>query len=237
MIFVIIIFSGVSAQSTASETDSSEAIKPFSAVWRSLIIPGWGQVYQERLAEGAVLYGAGWITYSKAFNSYLSYTRNHSAENKQQLKKNVSLAAFVYVLNIVDIFDSAYRLRPKGWQGALLSDKPLKSPWGAALRSAIIPGLGQVYTENYWMAALYFSGCSFLTYKIYENNQKYQETGDVKYRDERSTYSWYLGFGYLITMVDAYVNAYLFRFDDMMRLTMTPVIFPQGVGVNFHVSF
>jgi hypothetical protein len=230
--------SATTAQSSdAAAKDSSKSIKPFSAVWRSLIIPGWGQVYQERLLEGVILYGGAWVTYSKTFNAYLSYRNNRSDENLQSLKNNAAMAGFFYVLNLADIFDTAYRLRPKGWQGALLSDKPLKSPWGAAMRSAIIPGLGQVYTENYWMAGIYFSGCAFLTYKVYDANQKYQSTGETKYKDQRSDYSWYLGAGYMITMIDAYVNAYLYRFDDMMRLTVTPVIYPKGAGVSFNVVF
>lgn len=230
--------SATTAQSSgAADLDSSKSIKPFSAVWRSLIIPGWGQVYQERLLEGVILYGGAWVTYSKTFNAYLSYRNNRSDENLQSLKNKAAMAGFFYVLNLADIFDTAYRLRPKGWQGALLSDKPLKSPWGAAMRSAIIPGLGQVYTENYWMAGIYFSGCAFLTYKVYDANQKYQSTGETKYKDQRSDYSWYLGAGYMITMIDAYVNAYLYRFDDMMRLTVTPVIYPKGAGVSFNVVF
>jgi len=239
IIIILVIFDSAAQAQIADDAvrDSSETIEPFSAVWRSLLIPGWGQVYQDRLLESAILYGAAWTTYSKTFNAYLSYNHNQSDENLQQMKKYASMAAFIYVLNVVDIFDSAYRLRPKGWQGTLLSDTPLKSPWGAALRSAIIPGLGQVYTDNYWMAAFYFSGCTFLSYKIYDANQKYQRTGDIKYRDERSTYSWYLGFGYLLTMADAYVNAYLYRFDDMMRLTLVPVVYPGGMGVNVYVDF
>jgi len=34
----------------------------------------------------------------------------------------------------------------------LLSDEPLKSPWGAVARSAVLPGWGQVYNEQYWKA-------------------------------------------------------------------------------------
>ena len=237
----MLIYSAVNAQTAEPEqktaADSSVGLKPFSAVWRSLLIPGWGQVYQDRLVEGAILYGAAWATYSKTFNAYLTYRNNSSPQNLQSLKNNAALAGFIYVLNLADIFDSAYRVRPKGWQGALLSDKPLKSPWGAAMRSAIIPGLGQIYTENYWMAGIYFSACAFLTYEVYDANQKYQSTGEEKYKNKRSDYSWYLGAAYLVTMIDAYVNAYLFRFDDMMRLTVAPVVYPNGAGVNFNVVF
>ncbi len=225
------------AQTPQDAAESSEGIKPFSAVWRSLLIPGWGQVYQERLTQGVILYGGAWITYSKTFNSYLTYRKNRSPENLQNLKNNAALSGFFYLLNVADILDAAYRVHPKGWQGALLSDKPLKSPWGAAMRSMIIPGMGQIYNENYWMAGIYFSSCAFLTYKVYDANQKYQATGETKYKDSRSDYSWYLGVAYLITMADAYVNAYLYRFDDMMRLTVSPFVVPDGGGVAFNVVF
>ena len=29
-----------------------------------------------------------------------------------------------------------------------------KSPWGAVLRSAILPGLGQIYNQSYWKAPI-----------------------------------------------------------------------------------
>ncbi|QQS37936.1 MAG: hypothetical protein IPM56_08360 [Ignavibacteriales bacterium] len=101
-----------------------------------------------------------------------------------------------------------------------------KSPWGAVLRSAIIPGLGQIYNESYWKVPVILGVTGWFVYlwleydkdyRYYRNlyiissNERHKElrTG---YRDLRDEVTIYMGLVYLLNLVDAYVDAHLFDF-------------------------
>ena len=101
-----------------------------------------------------------------------------------------------------------------------------KSPWGAVVRSAIIPGLGQFYNESYWkipviwsVGALFISGWVYNNnlYKDYKNlfiesgNNTYLSYRDF-YRDQRDNFAIYLVLLYILNLVDAYVDAHLYDF-------------------------
>ncbi|MFQ5585131.1 MAG: DUF5683 domain-containing protein, partial [Calditrichia bacterium] len=100
----------------------------------------------------------------------------------------------------------------------LLSDQPLKSPTGAVLRSAVLPGWGQAYNEQYLKGVFSLALNASLLATILYNNHKYKETGDSSYKNRRQDFSWLLGIAYLLNLVDAYVNAYLYKFDDAIEL-------------------
>jgi hypothetical protein len=108
---------------------------------------------------------------------------------------------------------------PKLDTATLLSDKSLKSPWGAVARSAIMPGWGQIYTEQYFKSVIAFSLNAFLAYQIYHYEQKWREEQNEGYRAKRNLYTWYFSLAYLLTMVDAYVDAYLYKFDEAMKIS------------------
>ena len=67
--------------------------------------------------------------------------------------------------------------------------------------------------------------------------QKYRDTGNIDYRDKRITNTWYLGLAYLIVLVDAYVDAYLFKFDETIKMTYQYIpeekAFTVGVNIEF----
>lgn len=109
-----------------------------------------------------------------------------------------------------------------------------KSPLGAVLRSAIIPGWGQLYNHSYWKAPVVwgFMG-TYVYYWIYEN-KKYQQYADSAlvyarannisqfnknknlrefYHDARDLFSIYMGITYVLNLLDAYVDAQLFDFS------------------------
>jgi hypothetical protein len=102
-----------------------------------------------------------------------------------------------------------------------------KSPWGAVLRSAIIPGLGQFYNESYWkIPVIWGAGALLISGWVYNNNfykdykNLYINSGltiDKEYRDfyrdQRDNFTIYLAILYVLNLVDAYVDAQLFDFS------------------------
>ncbi len=113
----------------------------------------------------------------------------------------------------------------------LLSDETLKSPWGAVARSAVLPGWGQVYTENYLKAALFFSINAFFVYQIYRYEMLWRDGKNEAYRIKRNQHTWYFALSYLLTMVDAYVDAYLYKFDDAMNIAHQ-FQFEEGIWIS-----
>ncbi len=123
-----------------------------------------------------------------------------------------------------------------------------KSPWNAVLRSAILPGLGQVYNESYWKVPVIWGFIGWFGYNWWENNRLYIEYRSLYqnsldqgkenfiykrirefYRDQRDLFAIYLGLTYFLNMVDAYVDAHLFNFDIMTK--------NNGIELKFKVSF
>ena len=120
----------------------------------------------------------------------------------------------------------------------LLSDKPLKSPMGAVLRSAVLPGWGQFYTKHYFKAGLAFPLNATLAYYIYDYNRRYHSTNNTDFRNKRNLYTWYFALAYLVTMADAYVDAYLYKFNLALELAQNDnrtnsIWYPQ-LSVSFH---
>lgn len=104
-----------------------------------------------------------------------------------------------------------------------------KSPWGAVLRSAVLPGFGQYYNESYWKIPIIWGTAYYLVDIWIKNDDKYQEfkqlytesgesnsvykTNRDFYRDQRDLFAIYIGLAYVLNLVDAYVDAHLFDFD------------------------
>jgi hypothetical protein len=105
-----------------------------------------------------------------------------------------------------------------------------KSAWGAVLRSAIVPGWGQIYNSSYWKAPIVWGIGAWLVYNWVQNNNSYKTyrglflkyptsySGDPNllyrnfYRDQRDLFTIYMAITYLLQLVDAYVDAHLFDF-------------------------
>lgn len=58
------------------------------------------------------------------------------------------------------------------------SEVKLHSPKKAAIMSAIIPGLGQIYNKKYWKLPIIYGAYGYATYSLINNHKFY-----VKYRD------------------------------------------------------
>jgi len=101
-----------------------------------------------------------------------------------------------------------------------------KSPWGAVLRSAIIPGLGQFYNDDYWKIPIIWGAGALLISGWVYNNNLYNDNKDLFintgqsiyqyrrdfYRNQRDNFTIYLVVLYLLNLVDAYVGAHMYDF-------------------------
>ena len=121
--------------------------------------------------------------------------------------------------------------------------RPKKSATIAMLASMVLPGAGQIYNESYWKAPVVW-GFGAYFYSVYrDQNKQYQSfrdayarsvdsvsvqgDGNLKtqrdfYFSQRNTFGWYLAITYLVTIVDAYVDASLFNFE------VSPDLQPHG---------
>lgn len=126
-----------------------------------------------------------------------------------------------------------------------------KSPLGAVLRSAIVPGLGQFYNESYWKIPVIWGFIGYFAYVWIDNNDSYKEYGDLYqeslqlselgnsrykdlrdfYKDQRDEFAIYIGLTYFLQLVDAYVDAHLFDFS----VTPDPVTRAPQLGIKFYL--
>jgi len=116
--------------------------------------------------------------------------------------------------------------------------RPAKSTGTAVLLSFLLPGGGQVYTGNWWKAALiapaevtlgYFSVREHLA--ATKNWNDGDTTGYVQHRDRRTALLWWTGAVLAFSMADAYVSAQMYGFDREMQLTIGPT--RAGIAMEF----
>ncbi|HKL37662.1 MAG TPA: DUF5683 domain-containing protein [Bacteroidales bacterium] len=127
------------------------------------------------------------------------------------------------------------------------------SPTKAALYSAVLPGLGQVYNRKYWKVPILYAGGTFVYYLINQFNDNYNELSnayEAALNDQLGEYEQferYVNYTpdqikaardinrryrdlnviimvgvYLVNVIDATVDAYLFNFDVSKDLTFKP---------------
>jgi len=103
----------------------------------------------------------------------------------------------------------------------------MKSPKIALTLSAVIPGAGQFYTENYLKGIIVFSAETYLmfnTINFYsdyrENRRLFRETGIDSFRIKRDIaednlyeFIWWDAFVYMLSLLDAYIDAELYNFE------------------------
>jgi len=248
ILIVVFYATAVTGQSPASGSDSLAQLtdadtiplaktKLWPALIRSAIVPGWGQIEQEHPGRAAVFYGLSvYLFYNLAWN-YWQYDKTGEHAYWQTASRYAIVYAQVNALNMIDVVHSYVFKQDQPWPEKLFSDLPVKSPWGAVTRSAMLPGWGQLYNEKYIKSLISLGICFDFARKVYVFNQRYQYTGRKYYLERRLINSWYLGLFYALNMIDAYVDAYLFKFDDMMRLTVVcsgPDLVPLiGVHIEF----
>ncbi len=132
----------------------------------------------------------------------------------------------------------------------------LRSPLVAVLLSAAIPGGGQVYNGSYWKVPIIIGAQAYFVSQWLSNNKSYEyyrtqyaqsisvypPLGNTNlqglrdaYRDQRDSFAWYMAGVYLLSMVDAYVDAELSGFEVSPDLSSTPS--GTTVAVAFRLKF
>ncbi len=143
-------------------------------------------------------------------------------------------------------------------------DEVVQSPTKAAMLSATLPGLGQIYNRKYWKVPIIYAGLGAVGYFINFNNTEYQKwrkaytyrvDGNPNTVDDfpnhstevlRRAMNYYRrnleisyiagGFIYLLGILDAVVDAHLMDFDvsEDLSINVQPGIIPGNY--NFGMS-
>jgi hypothetical protein len=128
-----------------------------------------------------------------------------------------------------------------------LQIRPFKSSTSAVLRSMVVPGAGQLYTGNYYKAAIFFIAEASLGAGIIWNNDRMmaarktaenyrvdysnpqhltlenQYRGwEYSYHNQRNRLIWWTVGTILLSMGDAYVNAQLYGLDVSPDISYNP---------------
>lgn len=121
----------------------------------------------------------------------------------------------------------------------LLSDAPLKSPMGALLRSAILPGWGQFYNRKYMKAGFALAVNAVLFQRILFYHRRWRNTLNRDFQNKRNLFTWYFGIAYALTLMDAYVDAYLYGFDEVFKVSFLPTSSVQrpGLAIRCQINF
>lgn len=94
-------------------------------------------------------------------------------------RRNDSITVSRPVLTINDTNGKVIEERPSKIDTTKLKDsivKPKHSPRKAAIRSAIIPGWGQIYNKKYWKVPLAVAAVAIPAYLVYYNQEWYNRT-------------------------------------------------------------
>lgn len=137
-------------------------------------------------------------------------------------------------------------LPASGAQGYVMT----KSPTTATLL-AIVPGLGQVYNEQYWKVPIFAGVAGFFAWRAITLNSlflgKSREADQAgrssplyprlklereSYRDDRDLNIAYFLAIEMLGMIDAYVGANLFDFDVGDDISSKLQIAPTGLGLS-----
>ncbi len=224
-------------KSVINSADDSVKQTLWPSLVMSAIIPGLGQIRQENPGRAVIFYGASLALISNTITSFREYNDTGNRDSQAAAYASLALFSQVYIVNILDVLDTYLRDKYEPWPQDLFSDIPMKSPWGAVARSAMLPGWGQIYNEQYIKGVIGVSAFAYFASRIYHYNQEYRKTGNTEYRDRRVTNSWYLGLTYAVVMIDAYVDAYLFRFDDAMQMNLNLMPEDDSFAINLGVTF
>jgi len=106
--------------------------------------------------------------------------------------------------------------------GQDLKKERIKDP-KKAFYFSLIPGMGQVYNGKLFKSAIVigleiaaYNAClkNLDIYNNYENGN--YPLRKHRYLEKRNKYTWWVGIIYVYAMIDAVVDAHLYKFDDII---------------------
>jgi hypothetical protein len=142
-----------------------------------------------------------------------------------------------------------------------LPRKKMAPPKKAAVMSACLPGLGQVYNRKWWKVPVIYAGFGGLTYGFIWNQNYVKDYRDAlrsRYDDDPTTVDGFTRYSdddlvtlknyyqryrdlyiigaaalYTLQIVDATVDAHLATFDvsDDLSMKFSPSVFPTSQGI------
>ncbi len=98
-----------------------------------------------------------------------------------------------------------------------------KSPLKAVILSTLLPGGGQIYTENYLKGIIFTSGEGLLLYFTIKEKEK----------EKRSNLLWWTAALHIFNIADAYVSAHLYKFEKNKRIGIKTSPMNIGLTINF----
>jgi len=176
---------------------------PTKAAIYSAIIPGAGQIYNRKIWKVPIVYGGfyglfhSWIynqtkykeyyytSVSVPFNNNWNYLYNGVYWTKENLEnaatfykrwRNLSLIGIFawYTINIVDARVDAFNVHLD-----LFAEGKVHSPQRAAVLSAAIPGMGQIYNRKYWKTPAIYLLAGGLYFGWRSNNEYFTQFNNV----------------------------------------------------------
>jgi len=156
----------------------------------------------------------------------------------------------ILLLSVISIF-----AQPSIQTAPADTSKPAKklrwapSPTVSALLSTAIPGAGQIYSRKYWHAPLFMAAEGYCAWRAYDSANKANDYWDLRNSltqgtaqyaqagadfentvNDRNTYLWLLAGAKFFDIVDAYICAHLFDFDEQMNTPLSVRLLPDSDG-------
>lgn len=174
-----------------------------------------------------------------------SVARGRAMISADYRNSEVAWAVGIHLYAIADAAEVAWLQR--GGQ------RPVTNMGTAALASALVPGLGQIYNQHYSKAALLYMGVIGAVVS-YDSRQKMVEFWKAEraqaiadsssttaiekqvsfFRKRRNQYVWGLGLVYIYQIVDAMVDARLSRVDQPFPISVAPTYPDPGLMVSWN---
>jgi hypothetical protein len=114
LLLVLVASVRLQAQAAASDTLTRQYISPFNALWRSLLLPGWGQARLNRKLAGGMFIAWEGVTLGMSLKTrrelrYLRRTNSGRADDKRQEHEDwVVLLAFNHLFSGLEAYISAH---------------------------------------------------------------------------------------------------------------------------------